>query len=123
MTSPSSVEDTAAPVASRISAPVDPVALAQLWADHFQHLTTVGVAGAGGILILLQAKLFAANDRWWLALALFAATATLSMYGQIGVVDDASEGKLPGKKPRVLRALALASLGAAAGAALATLPF
>ncbi len=82
-----------------------------------------GQTGAGGILILLQAKLFASNDRWWLALALFAATATLSMYGQIAVVDDASEGKLPGKKPRVVRALALASLGAAAGAAVATLPF
>jgi hypothetical protein len=45
------------------------------------------------------------------------------MYGQVAVVDDASEGKLPGKKPRVLRVLALASLGAAAGAAVATLPF
>lgn len=99
----------------------DPVAIAQLWAGQFQHLTTVGVAGAGGVLVLLQAELIPSEQRWWLALALFAATSMLSIYGQIAVVDQASEGQAPGKKPRVLRAMALACLGAAGGAAFATL--
>src|SRR5687768_10106470 len=51
----------------------DPIALAQLWADQFQHLTTLGVAGAGGVLILLQAHLVPQGGKWWLALGLFAA--------------------------------------------------
>lgn len=34
--------------------PPDPVALAQLWADQFQHLTTISLAGAGGMLILVE---------------------------------------------------------------------
>jgi hypothetical protein len=100
---------------------VDPVALAHLWAGQFQHLTSIGVAGAGGVLVLLQAELIPTEQRWWLAIALFAASAVLSMYGQIAVVDEASAGLPPGKKPRALRGLALACLGAAGGAALATL--
>lgn len=99
----------------------DPVALAQLWAAQFQHLTTLGVAGAGGVLVLLQANLIPPDQKWWLALGLFALTALSSTYGQIAVVDQASEGKAPGKKPRVLRGLALAFLGAAGGAAFGTL--
>jgi hypothetical protein len=100
---------------------VDPVALAQLWAGQFQHFTSIGVAGAGGVLVLLQAELIPTEQRWWLAIALFAASAVLSMYGQIAVVDEASAGLPPGRKPRALRGLALACLGAAGGAALATL--
>ncbi len=100
---------------------VDPVALAHLWAGQFQHLTSIGVAGAGGVLIILQAELIPTERRSWMAIALFAASAVLSMYGQIAVVDEASKGLPPGKQPRVLRGLALACLGAAGGAALATL--
>jgi hypothetical protein len=100
--------------------PLDPIALAQLWADQFQHLTTLGVAGAGGVLILVQAQLVAPAQRWWLALGLFAFTAIFSTYGQIAVVDEASEGRVPGRKPRVMRGLALACMGGAGGAALAT---
>jgi len=100
---------------------LDPVALAHLWAGQFQHLTSIGVAGAGGVLVLLQAQLIPTEQRWWLAVVLFAASAVLSMYGQIAVVDEASEGLPPGKKPRALRGGAIACLGAAGGAAFATL--
>jgi hypothetical protein len=89
-------------------------------AGQFQHLTSIGVAGAGGVLVLLQAELIPAEQRWWLAIVLFAASAVLSVYGQIAVVDGAFSGHAPGKKPRALRGFALACLGAAGGAALAT---
>jgi len=102
--------------------PVDAVALAQLWASQFQHLTSIGVAGAGGVLVLLQAGIVPTEERWWLAIALFAVSAVISMYGQIAVVDEASAGLPPGRKPRALRGAAVACLGAAGGAALATLP-
>jgi hypothetical protein len=97
------------------------VALAELWADQFKHIATLGVAGAGGVLIALQAELLRMERRWWLALVMFVATAVLAMYGHIGVVDAASEGRAPGKRQRVIRGLALASLGAAGGAAIGTL--
>ncbi len=99
----------------------DPVALAQLWTDQFQHLTMLGVAGAGGVLILLQSQLIRLEQRWWLALGLFVLTAVLSMYGQIAVVDSASTGEPPGRKPRALRGWALACSGGAGGAVIATL--
>jgi hypothetical protein len=113
-------DSTAAPTSQGHRA-VDHVALAQLWAGQFQHLTSIGVAGAGAVLVLLQAELIPTEQRWWLAIILFAASAVLSMYGQIAVVDEASSGHPPGKKPRALRGFALACLGAAAGAALATI--
>jgi hypothetical protein len=100
---------------------VDVVGLAQLWATQFQHFTTLGVAGAGGVLVLLQAELVPMEGRWWLALTLFALTALVSAYGQIAVVDEATLGILPGKKPRRLRGLALAFLGAAGGALFASM--
>ena len=94
---------------------IDPIALAQLWADQFQHLATLGVAGAGGLLILLQAGLLDREEKWWLALGFFALTAVLSLYGQIIVVDEATLGRVPGTKPRALRGVALLCLGAAGG--------
>lgn len=100
---------------------VDIVGLAQLWAGQFQHFTTLGVAGSGGVLVLLQTEIVPAEGRWWLALALFALTALVSAYGQIAVVDEATHGAPPGKKPRRLRGLALALLGAAGGALFGTL--
>jgi lysylphosphatidylglycerol synthetase-like protein (DUF2156 family) len=104
----------------RNSATPDPIAAAQLWADQFQHLATLGVAGAGGVLVLLQAQLLATEGRWWFTLVLFAATAVFSMYGQIAVVDEATAGRAPEKKPRGLRMVALMCLGGAGGAALAS---
>jgi hypothetical protein len=98
--------------------PIDPLDLAHLWAGQFQHLTTLGVAGAGGLLVLLQVEVMDVTRKWWLSLLLFALTAVFSLYGQVTVVDDASTGSAPGRKPRTLRALALTCLGAVAGAAL-----
>jgi len=87
--------------------------LPQLWADQFRHLTTLGIAGAGGVLVLMQAQLL---DRGWrVALALFLLSASIAMIGQVVVVDEASEGRLPRKKGRPLRNGALAFLGAGAG--------
>ena len=120
----SDVPETAAAKADAADTPATPmdvIALAQLWADQFQHFTTLGVAGAGGVLILVQAELVASEQRWWLALGFFAFTAIFSTYGQIAVVDEASEGRVPGRKPRVMRGLALACMGGAGGAVLATL--
>lgn len=108
------------PAAEHVAA-ADPVALAQLWADQFQHLATLGVAGAGGVLVLLQAQLIDTAGRWWLALVLFVLTAVFAMYGQIHVVDEATLHRLPGRRPRLMRGLALGCLGAAGGAALASL--
>ena len=95
---------------------VDLLGFAQLWTDQFRHLTTLGLAGAGGVLVLLETQVMRASDRWWLALGLFAMTAVLSMYGQIRIVDDASVGRMPGAHARRLRGLALSCLGAAGGA-------
>jgi hypothetical protein len=39
--------------------------------------------------VLLQAELIPTEQRWWMAIVLFAAPAVLSVYGQIAVVDDA----------------------------------
>src|SRR5690606_32315987 len=43
-----------APAEPSAPSPPDPVALAQEWADQFQHLTTISLAGAGGMLILVE---------------------------------------------------------------------
>ncbi len=99
-----------------VSTPPDPLGLAQLWADHFQHLTTLSVAGGGGLLILLEARILDLGDRWWLPLALFVVSAVLAMHGQIMAVDDATRGQAPGRKARHIRSAALAALGAASGA-------
>jgi hypothetical protein len=113
--------DIDSPTEAAPSPAVEIAALAQLWADQFRHLTTLGVAGAGGVLIMIQADLIEPQGRWWLSLVLFVMSAVSSMYGQIAVVDEVSEGAAPGKRPRVIRSIALATLGAAGGAALATL--
>ena len=93
---------------------VDPahvVALAQLWADQFQHMTTLAVSAAGGLLILLQAGLVKAGPRWWVAVLLFAFTGLLGMIGQTAVVDEATRGIIPGRAARVIRALVLFAFG------------
>jgi hypothetical protein len=93
------------------------IALAQLWADQFQHMTTLAVAAAGGLLVLLQTGLTTTQRPWWHAFALFSASAILSFSGQSAVVDDATRGMTPGRKSRIMRALAALCLGAGAGAA------
>lgn len=75
------------------------------------------------MLILLQANLVAVERRWWLSLGLFALTAICSLYGQMAVVDQATRGQAPDVRVRRLRNLALACLGGAGGAALATVRF
>lgn len=114
------IEEPEEPAAGQPSAAVDLVGLAQLWADQFQHFTTLGVAGAGGVMVLLQAELVPREGRWWLALTLFALTALVSTYGQVAVVDEATLGLAPGRKPRWLRGLALTLLGAAGGSLFAS---
>ena len=89
------------------------VALAQLWADQFQHLTTLAVSGVGGLLILLQVDLVKAGPRWWFALGLFALAALVGMTGQATVVDEATKGIAPGKTARLLRGLVFATFGSA----------
>jgi hypothetical protein len=100
--------------------PLDPtqlIALAQLWADQFQHVTTLAVAAAGGLLILPQTGLAKAEGQWWHAFALFILSAAVSFAGQTAVVDDATRGATPGRKARTMRALAALLLGAGGGAA------
>ena len=95
---------------------VDPshvVALAQLWADQFQHLTTLAVSGAGGLLILLQVDLVKAGPRWWVTLGLFAFAALMGMTGQAAVVDEATKGIMPGRSSRLVRGLVFAAFGSA----------
>ena len=89
------------------------VALAQLWADQFQHLTTLAVSGVGGLLILLQVELVKAGPRWWVALALFALAALLGMTGHAAVVDEATKGIPPSKSVRIVRGLVFATFGSA----------
>ena len=93
------------------------IQLAQLWADQFQHITTLAVAAAGGLLILLQMGVTATQRRWWQAFALFVLSAVLSFAGQTAVVDDATKGAFPGRKARIIRGLAALCLGAGGGAA------
>ena len=96
----------------------DVALLAQLWADQFQHLTTLALAGGGGLLVLLQTGTVRANRNFWVALVLFALVATLSVVGQTSVVDDATQGNPPGRQTRVMRGLAMITFGAAAMAAI-----
>jgi hypothetical protein len=95
-------------------ADIDVVALAQLWADQFQHMTTLAVAGAGGLLLMLQSNLVRVGNRWWVAMILMASAAMLGMIGQATVVDEATKGVPPGRGPRVIRGLALMAFGAGA---------
>lgn len=88
--------------------------LAQLWADQFQHMTTLALAGGGGLLVLLQTGVVTANRTFWITLVLFALMAMFSVIGQTSVVDDATQGRAPGRQTRLMRALALMTLGAAA---------
>jgi hypothetical protein len=92
----------------------DVALIAQLWADQFQHMTTLALAGGGGLLVLLQTNIVTANRTFWITLILFALMATFSLVGQTSVVDDATQGRPPGMQTRLMRALALMTLGAAA---------
>ena len=96
----------------------DVALLAQLWADQFQHLTTLALAGGGGLLVLLQTGIVEVDRTFWIALVLFSLMATLSLIGQTAVVDDATRGLPPGKHARITRGLAMMVLGAAAYAAI-----
>ena len=89
------------------------VALAQLWADTFQHLTTLAVSGAGGLLILLQVDIVKLGPRWWVTFALFALATLTAMAGQAAVVDDATNGIAPGRTARIVRGLVFATFGSA----------
>ena len=109
-TGPERTEPRGAPPAR----PLDVIALAQLWADQFQHMTTLAVAGAGGLLILLQVGVVSSSRHWWLSFALFAIAALLGMLGQATVVDDATAGSPPGRSVRVLRIGAFLAFGGAA---------
>ena len=80
-------------------------------------MTTLAVAAAGGLLIVVQTGLVAVQTRWWHAFALFVLCAAFSFAGQTAVVDDATRGVAPGRRVRVLRALGALALGAGGGAA------
>jgi hypothetical protein len=110
--------DSTGPASSPAVLPVDPVALGHLWADQFRHLTTLGVTGAGGLLITLQAGLVQTEREWWISLILLVVVAALGSVGQSIVVDSATQGELPGRSHRVLRAIAFVCLGAAGGSAI-----
>ena len=96
----------------------DVALLAQLWADQFQHMTTLALAGGGGLLVLLQTGIVKADRTFWIALVLFALMATFSVIGQTAVVDDATQGRAPGPQTKLMRGLAMMALGAAAYAAI-----
>jgi hypothetical protein len=98
--------------------PPDLALIAQLWADQFQHMTTLALAGGGGLLVLLQTGIAKADRTFWVALVLFALMATFSVIGQTSVVDDATRGLPPGRQTRLMRALGLMALGAAAMASI-----
>jgi hypothetical protein len=91
----------------------DVIALAQLWADQFQHMTTLAVAGAGGLLVLLQVGVVATGRYWWMAFLLFASGAAVSVFGQVTVVDEATAGSPPGGTARALRMVGFMCFGGA----------
>lgn len=99
---------TSAPASTTTS---DVIALAQLWSDQFQHMTSLAVAGAGGMLLLLQVGVMK-QPRWWLSIVPFIVAAFLGITGQAWVVDEATNGVLPGRGLRVLRGLTFAAFGA-----------
>jgi len=107
--------ETDAPSERAARAQPDPIALEQLWTDQFQHVATLGVAGAGGMIILLQAQVYVPVPGWWLPFVSFIISAVLAMYGQSVTIDDASRGQAPGRKARMLRVAALTTLGFAGG--------
>jgi hypothetical protein len=95
----------------------DVIALAQLWADQFQHMTTLAVAGSGGLLVLLQVGVVTTGRYWWMAFLLFASAAAMSVFGQVTVVDEATAGRPPGGTARVLRMVGFMCFGGAGYAA------
>lgn len=95
---------------SLLEAP-DVVGLAQLWTSQFQHITTLALAGGGGLLVLTETGVVAVSGRWWAALLLLALAAMASMIGQTVIVDEATEGRPPGRSARAMRALALMCFG------------
>ena len=99
----------------------DVALLAQLWADQFQHMTTLALAGGGGLLVLLQTGIVKPERTFWIALVLFAAMATFSVLGQTAVVDDATRGLPPGRHTKLMLRVAMLTLGAAAYAAIKVL--
>ncbi len=101
------------PALPRLGSP-DVVGLAQLWADQFQHLTTVALAGGGGLLVLLETGIVKVGGRFWATLLLFAMVALTSMVALAAVVEEATQGRPPGRIPRVAHAFALACLGSSA---------
>lgn len=95
----------------------DPVALAQLWADQFQHLTTISVAGAAGILILMETDVSVPTPiLWWLPFTFFALGAALASMGQLNVIDAASRAETRGRRARLMRHVALAAIEMGGGA-------
>ena len=94
----------------------DVVLVAQLWSKQFQHQTTLALAAAAGVLILVQAEIATAAAEWWTSLILFAISAGLSLLGQLSVLDEAMEGRLPSRQVRFVRMLAIVFLGAGATA-------
>jgi hypothetical protein len=73
--------ETDAPHERAAPAQPDPIAVAQLWADQFQNVATLGVAGAGGMLILLETQVLVLVPGWWLPFVSFIVSAVLAMYG------------------------------------------
>jgi hypothetical protein len=59
----------------------------------------------------METGVVAVSGRWWAALLLFGLAALLSMIGQTVTVDEATQGKAPGRSPRVMRALATMCFG------------
>lgn len=100
--------------------PPDPVALAQLWADQFQHLTTISLAGAGGMLILVETGGYVPSTMWWppFTFICFAIAAVLALMGQMQVIDAASRGEAPGRAARLYRHAAVFAIALAGGALL-----
>jgi hypothetical protein len=80
----------------------DVVGLAHLWAMQFQHITTLAVAGGGGLLVLAQTDLVSVSGRWWVSLVLFALAALGAAIGQFHVVEEAAGGRSPGKAARIM---------------------
>lgn len=87
------------------------VGLAHLWAAQFQQIMNLALAGAGGLLILVQTELVTTSGRWWVALITFVVAALVSMIGQWTVVEEATRGVLPAKAARRMVGLAYMLFG------------
>lgn len=93
----------------------------QMWTEYFRHLSTMGVAGCAGLLILLELEILAGDTSFWISLAALASGTVLSLQGTRVAIELVEKGGGPTKRLRMIDGVSSALLGLGAGVLTAAL--